>query len=1005
MAPPGAAEPLSPKGDNGGFASQQRLSASSSAPALLGRKGVQIWIDPDKSPRDVLAEETMYIPNVSLLSVDSQTQASTKPAWSSPGSPSRPGSRGTKYSSRSSSSSVSRGTTGRFTSDEALCFRRVPTPTSAVHQKREQYWQIGGSGELRKSLSESNWHLLPVLKGKFYQHPKLCNTPNRRSTERARAQRLHKKREQLHNSNRVDTLPDENLTAFVLEEIFPKTPTSRPGTSGSVGAGLDAEESVETGSPTSHKIQNLLEARNKMLKNPIVKRLSATEFKSQPGIQEVHSMSAPDLNVSTSGPLGGTVNSQNAALAGTLSKAAMVQAVGQAIMLEFRKQLLEKYFTVKQGFDAFSAEVPANREMTKKEWRRVLSKLGFVATIEERDAIFELLDINHNGHVSMAEFHIAIEAAAPVRTMEDLRRRWLASNYSSMVQAINIMDQNGADSNRRLSLKEFGEALCRVHVADHQEHICIFNAIADMTQARSQVSIGELASAIATVSPAMFIEDIRHRLYKRYGGHVERAFWDLDPDHSGAVTLHEFVVASRMKLGLSTEEAHKVFRGIDVDGGGEITKSEFLCALCMAEPSIFYEDLRTKVRQRYRSIQACFAKAMEDWNQLDLHQNPKLNFPRFQELLHDLEFSEVDLRTLYELIDANGDGALTIKEFNHGVFHFAPSCVLEDLRVQCLMRHDTVAEVFVPGPGRNLPDRGQPLDLEAFEKLLESFNLNSGVDIEAVFYLLDVRNEGYVSLGKLIAALQAGGPGNIQRLPPEERDQKAAQDVKTCLLPHHKLATDLKALVRQSPKSPEEPHGVKRHAGNEDADEEEKGIIEKMAFKGLGAGVKKDSSGIAVACRAAWEQATPPSSASRKGKSDGSGSEERRNSKDGGEHPTDADGHPTSTIAPRLRAPPQEELAKYMAKLDPSRIQEHKRFAQDPVDGAQKSWGKLWDYLKKAPGQKDRVYIEKNLLSYFTMTTKSMSHDMPLLERSHSRHAIHKSVRAHTRALAQNRGR
>merc|ERR1719335_1598427 len=112
-------------------------------------------------------------------------------------------------------------------------------------------------------------------------------------------------------------------------------------------------------------------------------------------------------------------------------------------MLEFRKQLLEtmKFPSVKDGFDFFMQEVPSHREMTKKEWRRVLQKLGFVSTIEERDAVFENLDLNNNGHCSMNEFHIAIEAAAPVRTMEDVRRRWLASNFASMAQALAIMDE------------------------------------------------------------------------------------------------------------------------------------------------------------------------------------------------------------------------------------------------------------------------------------------------------------------------------------------------------------------------------------------------------------------------------------------------------------------------------------------------------------------------------------------------------------------------------------
>jgi len=109
-------------------------------------------------------------------------------------------------------------------------------------------------------------------------------------------------------------------------------------------------------------------------------------------------------------------------------------------------------------------------------------------------------------------------------------------------------------------------------------------------------------------------------------------------------------------------------------------------------------------------------------------------------------------------------------------------------------------------------------------------------------------------------------------------------------------------------------------------------------------------------------------------------------------------------IAPRLRAQPQEELAKYMAKLDPSRIQEHKKFRQeDPIAGTQQSWGRLWQTLHSSLDPKERFEMEKELLQYYQKASKSVSHDVPLLERSHSRHAIHRSVRAHSRALANPR--
>eukprot|EP00438_Fugacium_kawagutii_P032666 Skav216062 [mRNA] locus=scaffold2261:96448:98265:- [translate_table: standard] len=80
--------------------------------------------------------------------------------------------------SRRSQRSQSKGTPGplgpvsqRFSKDELQCFKRIPGPSSNFDEKLSVYWQ--SAGELRQNLAKDNWNMLPVLKGKFFQHPKL----------------------------------------------------------------------------------------------------------------------------------------------------------------------------------------------------------------------------------------------------------------------------------------------------------------------------------------------------------------------------------------------------------------------------------------------------------------------------------------------------------------------------------------------------------------------------------------------------------------------------------------------------------------------------------------------------------------------------------------------------------------------------------------------------------------------------------------------------------------
>lgn len=376
-----------------------------------------------------------------------------------------------------------------------------------------------------------------------------------------------------------------------------------------------------------------------------------------------------------------------------------------------------------------------------------------------------------------------------------------------------------------------------------------------------------------------------------------------------------------------------------------------------------------------------------------------------------MELTDPELRTLFDLIDANKDGALTIKEFVHGIRFFAPSCVLEDLRLQCLQRFEFVADAFAD----TSVDRMAPLDLEAFTNVLEKQGLIEGVEVEAVFHLLDVRNENSITLAKLIAALQSGGPGNNRRPSSEERDGKATQDIKTCLLQHHRAIGDLKLTVRQGLKTPENAlnRQTSKESGCTGPPSEAGGsevAVNSTDFQGAqrqGRPGSRKQEGSTVALRAqAWSSDKPSPKKANVGSNQGN---QKLNNQEatGGEKEAKAGEEEVliapSNVAPRLRPHPQEDLAKYMAKIDPDRITEHKKFAQDPVDGAKQTWGQLWQCLHNTSDAKERAELEKQLLMYFQGATGRMSHDMPFFERSHSRFAVHRSVRAHTKALAQNR--
>lgn len=109
---------------------------------------------------------------------------------------------------------------------------------------------------------------------------------------------------------------------------------------------------------------------------------------------------------------------------------------------------------------------------------------------------------------------------------------------------------------------------------------------------------------------------------------------------------------------------------------------------------------------------------------------------------------------------------------------------------------------------------------------------------------------------------------------------------------------------------------------------------------------------------------------------------------------------------PKLQTVPLDQeghpVAKIVEKLDPRRVTEHRRVGVCPIDATKQSWGMVWGQVI-SKGQTGRIGLEGDLHGYYNDTSRSMSHDVPLLRRSHSRLALHQSTLLHQSALTAKR--
>lgn len=456
----------------------------------------------------------------------------------------------------------------------------------------------------------------------------------------------------------------------------------------------------------------------------------------------------------------------------------------------FRKRLLGKHQCLADAFRVLDLNV--NQKIGPQEWGAMFRGSG-LATFREARMSFELLDLNRDGSVTLAEFQAALEGVAEIQGIDGLRKRLVSFGYTKTLQVLEILEASGVDPSKLLSLEEFGAALCRIHVVEPNEHQAIFDNVRDRGDFTSKASVNDLMAALGSVGPWMLLEDLADRCHQKWDS-ADATWAGLGPGAKGdSITLQAFEKKLE-KLGLKHMAAQKASRILDVDAGGELSRSELLSALALSRPTLHMEDFRRKVQQRYRSIEAIFRESFEHMENEELNNDDdmRLSCDEFAEILEALDFSRRETSYLFWLADANGTKRLTLYEFFRGVKLFVPSCMVEALRLQGLARHARISDLF-RHCGISWEKRLGP---KAFAQLLQKLDIKCE-DPHNAFDFLDVRSCGSISLREVVATLQNVMPGTKERSTLWECDRRAEKDVKNYLAPLHKTVTALKTTMKQ----------------------------------------------------------------------------------------------------------------------------------------------------------------------------------------------------------------
>lgn len=307
--------------------------------------------------------------------------------------------------------------------------------------------------------------------------------------------------------------------------------------------------------------------------------------------------------------------------------------------------------------------------------------------------------------------------------------------------------------------------------------------------------------------------------------------------------------------------------------------------------------------------------------------------------------------------------------------------------------------------------------------MLATLKILDWIDVDGIFDILDVSNKGLASLGNLVAALQAGGPGSSVKLQEEGLRAHAKQDVRKCISSAHTLVGDLKTQVRQGVRYPE--RGPMSPAISEDESPSEAEIFRSRqnlrtgsqrgkrsrptsAVRGNQATCSKPGTSLAADGPAAGSSQPATAISELATSSSGPATTLEDSGKD--LHEPRAELNSQSGLQPRLRTFPHQELKSFVRVQTPSEQRRpgtglrgasvHQLPTHRCVNDNQQSWGSIWKNFKRCTGQKERKQLEEGVQAYYQNATWQLSHDVPILKQSPSRFALHQNARTHYQKIA-----
>ena len=351
-------------------------------------------------------------------------------------------------------------------------------------------------------------------------------------------------------------------------------------------------------------------------------------------------------------------------------------------------------------------------------------------TREEANFAFELADTNNDKQIDISEF-VALMFPAAKESICNLRK--IFRGPKDVETRFKKWDEN---EDGKLSFEELKEAAARdASKFLHAEDVNAIFIVGDKNM-DGEIDLDEFKQLM---TPSVSDIVAKFRYAHRSVDDVRKAFKTYDKDGDGAIDKGELIMAmTNYKFGFSEQEAEIIFKEGDIDGDGTVNFEEFMYLMCPTT-----EQVVRKFRQNYNTI----VDVKNAFRKFDKNRSGSLNESELKRMMLSTGFSftDVEVQSIMNLGDKDGDGEIDLEEF---LALMTPSAseTLQQIRkmVTCIADvKGLFKEIDIDGDG-----------LLSKEEMLNSPGCKFDTEqVNAIYELGDSNGDEVLDMGEFIAIL------------------------------------------------------------------------------------------------------------------------------------------------------------------------------------------------------------------------------------------------------------